>query len=286
MPEFGPLVSTDWLKENLGRPDVKIIDASWRMPGGPPACADYDARHIEGAVFFDIDAIADHSVALPHMLPPPAAFEAAAGALGLSHNDRLIIYDDQGLFSAARVWWTFQAMGHSAVAVLDGGLPKWRADGGSVTTDKPEITTTPYKADPRPHIVSDAKEIRAALSDDKSVIVDARPAARFLGDAPEPRAGLRSGHMPGAHNLPFGDLLNDDGTMRAVDEITALLPGAGGDLKQAIITTCGSGVTAAVLSLALETIGHRRHSLYDGSWAQWGDEGNAERDFPVSTGKR
>ncbi len=285
MPEFGPLVSTSWLAENLGAPDIKIIDASWRMPGAPPARADYDERHIKGAVFFDIDAIADQSSTLPHMLPKPVEFEAAAGALGLSHNDRLVVYDDQGLFSAARVWWTFRAMGHSAVVVLDGGLPKWRDDGGSITGDKPAIAPATYKADPQSHRVSGANDIRAALDSETSTVVDARPAARFFGDAPEPRQGLRSGHMPGAHNLPFGALLNSDATMRAADELSVLFSGAGTDLKQPIITTCGSGITAAVLSLALETIGHRRHSLYDGSWMHWGDERNAERDFPVNAGK-
>ncbi len=285
MPDFGPLISTAWLAENLGRSDVKIIDASWRMPGGSPARGDYDARHINGAVFFDIDAIADRSSPLPHMLPAPAEFEAAAGALGLSANDTIIIYDDQGIFSAARVWWTFRAMGHGAVAVLNGGLPKWRADGGSVTSDAPVITTANYKADPQPDRVSKAQDIRAALNSEQPSVVDARPAARFFADSPEPRAGLKSGHMPGAHNLPFGALLNDDGTMCAADKITDLFTGAGADLTLPVITTCGSGVTAAVLSLALETIGHRRHSLYDGSWAHWGDEGNAERDFPVTAGK-
>ncbi|NOX83042.1 MAG: 3-mercaptopyruvate sulfurtransferase [Alphaproteobacteria bacterium] len=283
MPEFGPLVSTAWLAENLDRPDVKTIDASWRMPGSPPARGDYDARHINGAVFFDIDAIADRSNPLPHMLPTPAEFEAAAGGLGVSHNDRLVIYDDQGIFSAARVWWTFRAMGHGAVAVLNGGLPKWRADGGSVTSESPAITPATYKADPQLHMISDADDIRAALNSEQSSVVDARPAARFFADAPEPRAGLRSGRMPGAHNLPFGALLNDEGTMRA--EIATLFADAGADLKHPVITTCGSGVAAAVLSLALETIGHRRHSLYDGSWTHWGDEGNAERDFPVTAGK-
>ncbi len=285
MPEFGPLVSTAWLAENLGRSDVKIIDASWRMPGSSPARGDYDVRHINGAVFFDIDAIADRSCPLPHMLPTTAEFEAAAGALGLSHNDTLIIYDDQGIFSAARVWWTFRAMGHRAAAVLNGGLPKWLDAGGNVTSESSAITPATYKAAPQLDRVSNADDIRAALNSEQSCVVDARPAARFFGDAPEPRAGLRSGHMPGAHNLPFGALLNDDGTMRAADEIAAIFASAGADLKHPVITTCGSGVTAAVLSLALETIGHRRHSLYDGSWAHWGDLGNAERDFPVDAGK-
>ncbi len=285
MPELGPLISTAWLADNLGRPDVKVIDASWRMPGGPPARADYDERHISGAVFFDIDAIADQSSPLPHMLPTPAEFEAAVGALGVSDHYTIIVYDDHGIFSAARVWWTFRAMGHHAVAVLDGGLPKWLSEGESVTGDTPAIAPANYQADPQPRMACDAEAIRAALNNDASSVVDARPAARFFGDAPEPRQGLRSGHMPGAHNLPFGALLNDDGTMRAADDIAALFSAAGADLSQPIITTCGSGVTAAVLSLALETIGHRRHSLYDGSWAHWGDEGNAERDFPTHARK-
>ncbi len=285
MPEFGPLVSTHWLEAHIDDPDLKIVDGSWRMPGGPPARMDYEERHIEGAVFFDIDKIADQRSTLPHMLPSPAQFETAIGAMGLSDKDRLVVYDDQGIFSSARVWWTFRAMGHRAVAVLDGGLPKWLDEGGPVTDEKPPSEQAAYKAQQQPHMVCAAGGIREALTDRKPVIVDARPAARFFGEVPEPRKGLRSGHMPGACNIPVCDLLNNDGTMRPPEEIAALFSAAGADLDMPIITTCGSGVTAAVLCLALETISHDRHSLYDGSWTEWGDERNAERDFPVSSGK-
>jgi len=285
MSEFGPLVSAQWLAANLKKPDVKIIDGSWRMPGKPPARADYATRHIESAVFFDIDEIADQRSALPHMLPGASEFETAAGALGVSNEDRVVVYDDQGIFSAARVWWTFRAMGHRSVAVLDGGLPKWLDEGGSVTDAKTTTVQADYQAQQQPHMVCDAGDVRAALAACDAAIVDARPAARFFGEAPEPRQSLRSGHMPGACSTPADALLNSDGTMRPPEEIAALFSAAGADLEMPMITTCGSGVTAAVLCLALETIGHDRHSLYDGSWTEWGDEGNAERDFPVSAGK-
>lgn len=279
----GPLVSTQWLADNLA--GVKIIDGSWRMPGSPPAREDYDRRHIPGAVLFDIDEIADRRSPLPHMLPAPEEFAKAVGAMGIANDDAVVVYDDQGLFSAARVWWTFRAMGHDKVAVLDGGLPKWEVEGRPVTAEKPDPRSANYCAELQSDWVRNADDVRAALQSRAASVADARPAARFLGEMPEPREGLRSGHMPGACSVPHSALFNEDGTMRGAEEIRAIFEKAGVDLEKPVLTTCGSGVTAAVLSLALELAGHRRHGLYDGSWVEWGDARNAEKDYPVIAGQ-
>ena len=284
MAQFGPLVSTDWLADRLADERVRIIDGSWRMPGAPPARQDYERRHIPGAAFFDIDDIADRASPLPHMLPLENAFGNAVGALGVSNDHDVVVYDDRGLFSAARVWWTFRAMGHDRVAVLDGGLPKWRAEGRPVTDDRAGPKPATFRAPLQPHMVCCAAEVRGSLDDPDVVIADARPAARFCGEAPEPRPGLRSGHMPGAKSVPHTVLLTPDGGLRPAEEIEQILRGAGIDLDKRIVTTCGSGVTAAVLSLALEIVGCRRHTLYDGSWAEWGDERHTEEEHPVIDG--
>lgn len=284
MTSFGPLVSTEWLAEHLQDDNLKIIDGSWRMPGQTPAIKDYAQRHIPGAVFFDIDAIADQTSPLPHMLPSKAEFEHAVGALGVSDTDRIVVYDDQGLFSAARVWWTFRAMGDRNIAVLDGGLPKWTAEDRPLTAEATALPATAYKASPVPALCKSADAVRAALADNSAQVIDARPAPRFAGKAPEPRHGLRSGAMPGALNTPHATLLNEDGTMRSPDALKAIFTATGADLSRPIITSCGSGVTAAVLSLALEIIGHNTHGLYDGSWAEWGDARHDSKEFPVSPG--
>ena len=284
MKAFGPLVSTQWLAEHLGEARLKVIDGSWRMPGQGSAHDDYGRRHIPGAVFFDIDAVSDPESPLPHMLPPQAVFERAAGALGVSDKDRVVVYDDQGLFSAARVWWTFRAMGHADVAVLNGGLPKWLAEERPTTADSPAIASAVYEAAPVQALRRTAGEVRAALSDKSASVVDARPAARFSGAAPEPRAGLRSGRMPGAVNVPFSSLIDGGGALHAPAAVRAVFETAGADLSLPVITTCGSGVTAAVLSLALEAAGHYNHGLYDGSWAEWGDERHDDKDWPVVAG--
>ena len=284
MTAFGPLVSTQWLAEHLGEARVKVIDGSWRMPGQGSAQDDYGRRHIPGAVFFDIDAVSDTESPLPHMLPPQALFERAAGALGVSDKDRVVVYDDQGLFSAARVWWTFRAMGHAEVAVLNGGLPKWLAEERPTTAGSPAIASAVYEAAPVQALRRTAGEVRAALSDKSASVIDARPAARFSGAAPEPRAGLRSGHMPGAVNVPFSSLIDEGSALHAPAAVRAVFETAGADLSLPVITTCGSGVTAAVLSLALEAAGHYNHGLYDGSWAEWGDERHDDKDWPVVAG--
>ena len=252
------------------------------MPGAGDAREDYDQRHIAGAVFFDIDDIADKTTDLPHMLPTPDRFAAAVGAMGISNDDTVIVYDDQGIFSAPRVWWTFRAMGHGPVSVLDGGLKKWLAEGRDLTGAAPVVQPANYVSSPASRLVRSADLIRRAIvSDADAQIVDARSADRFLGRAPEPRAGLISGAMPGAKNTPFNLLIDEDGTLKAPDALQNVFTAAGVDLGAPAIATCGSGVTAAVIALALESLGHKDWSLYDASWAEWGKEENDRAAYPV-----
>jgi len=278
---FGPLVSADWLKANLGAPDLKVLDGTWHMPGEPEGRDFYLSGHIPGAIFFNIDEVSDKSNPLPHMLPSPQQFEAAAGAMGLTEKDRIVVYDDRGVFTAARVWWTFRVMGHEKIAVLDGGFPAWRAAGGAVETEVPLPPAKIYTASPKPQLAASAADVRAALVAPGVCVVDARSAGRFKGEAPEPRAGLRQGHMPGACSLPFTDLHTAAAGLKSPEEIVNAFREAGADLSGRVITSCGSGVTAAVLSLALEVIGCRNHAVYDGSWTEWGDERNDNAAFPV-----
>lgn len=286
MTPFRTLVTTEWLAAHLDDKDVKVIDGSWRLPGAAPARNDYEQRHINGAVFFDIDAIADQQSHLPHMLPAQEEFASAVGALGVSNNDTVIVYDDAGCFSAARVWWTFRAMGHERVAVLNGGLPKWLAEDRPVTDAISAPEPAKYDASFQPSRISDASDVHARLNDKNSLILDARPAARFRGEAPEPREGLRSGHMPGAASLPHISVLNDDQTFLDDEKLATLFANTGVTPDKQVITSCGSGVTAAVLSLALELAGHRDHKLYDGSWADWGDCRHDAKEFPVVAAPR
>lgn len=278
---FGPLVSTQWLASHIGERDLKIIDGSWRMPGNGNAIDNYNAQHLAGAVFFDIDEIADKSTALPHMLPPPETFEAAVGAMGISEHDRVVVYDEKGIQSAARVWWTFLVMGHKDVAVLDGGLPKWIKEGRPVTADITVPVRTAYKAAPKSGLCASADDVRAALTGG-AVVLDARSPGRFAGREAEPRAGLRSGRMPGAANLPFGLVLTENGTLRPPQELRRLFEEAGIGPQTRVITSCGSGVTAAVLFLALTAAGFAgAAAVYDGSWSEWGDERHDDAIFPV-----
>lgn len=265
------LVSTDWLAAHLGDPDLRVLDGSWYMPdSGRDARAEYEAGHIPGARFFDIDDISDQRSALPHMAPPPEKFISRMRAMGVGDGHQVVVYDGAGLFSAARVWWLFKLMGKSDVAVLDGGLPKWRAEGRALEDLPPVVRDRHITVQRQSHLVRDVAQVAAAAKLGDWQIVDARAAARFRGDAPEPRPGLRAGHIPGAMNLPFGKLLNADGTMKDLPALRAAFEAAGVDLARPVITSCGSGVTAAVLSLALERLGHSRHALYDGSWSEWG----------------
>jgi thiosulfate/3-mercaptopyruvate sulfurtransferase len=281
------LVSTDWLADHLSDPDLRVLDASWYLPAqNRDARAEYTAGHIPGARFFDIDEIADLSVDLPHMAPPPEKFAARLRVMGVGDASQVVVYDGAGIFSAARVWWTFQLMGLTRIAVLDGGLPKWRAEGRAVTTDMPSPTRPHLTPHPQPQMVKTAAQVLATLQSGTAQIVDARSAARFRGEAPEPRAGLRGGHMPGALNLPFNMVLTPDGTMKSPADLRAVFTAAGVDLTKPVITTCGSGVTAAVLSLALTVLGHKDHALYDGSWSEWGGRPDlpVQTDLPVAKG--
>jgi thiosulfate/3-mercaptopyruvate sulfurtransferase len=276
-----PLVSTAWLAERLGAPQVQLIDATWFMPGeGRTGREAYQAGHIPGAVFFDIDGISDRSSDLPHMLPPADAFADAAGALGLHRDLVLVVYDGQGVFSAPRVWWTLRTMGFPEVFVLDGGLPTWRAEGRPLETTAQLPTPSTLEPAFDPSLVRDLGQVRRTLEVRDAQVVDARAAARFRGEAPEPRAGLRSGHMPGARNVPWNGLINPDGTMKSAGEIRAEFEGAGVELDGPIVTTCGSGVSAALLALALARLGRDDVAVYDGSWTEWG----GRADMPVATG--
>jgi len=265
------LVSTDWLAAHMKDPDLRLIDASWYLPdAGRDAKAEYAAAHIPGARFFDIDEITDHRSALPHMAPPPEKFISRLRAMGIGDGHQVVIYDGAGLFSAARVWWTFRLMGKTDVAVLDGGLPKWRAEGREIEDMPPVVRDRHMTVSRQNHLVKDVTQVAHAAKLGEAEIIDARGAPRFRGEVPEPRPGLRSGHIPGAKNVPYSTLLNADGTMKSPNALRATFEAAGVNLAKPAITSCGSGVTAAILSLALERIGHRNHALYDGSWAEWG----------------
>jgi thiosulfate/3-mercaptopyruvate sulfurtransferase len=270
-------VSAAWLRERLGDPQVRVVDGSWYLPAQRrDARAEYLAGHIPGAVHFEIDEVADKSTSLPHMLPDDATFAAAAGRLGLSEQNTIVVYDGVGLFSAARVWWTFRVFGARDVRILAGGMPAWTAAGYPVEAGdaEPPISTFVVRRDRS--AVRDLAEVREALGSGAAAIVDARPAARFVGAAPEPRPGVRSGHMPGARSLPHDRLIDGEGRLRPPDELARRFEEAGVDLSRPVIVSCGSGVTAAVLALGLATIGKSDVALYDGAWAEWG--GRADTD--------
>lgn len=265
------LVSTTWLADHMKSPDLRVIDASWHMPdSGRDARAEYDAAHIPGARFFDIDDISDSRSDLPHMAPPPEKFMSRVRAMGIGDGHQVVIYDSVGLFSAARVWWLFRHMGKTDVAVLDGGLPKWTAEGHPTEDLPPVIRDRHITVSRQNHLVRDVTQVARAAKLKDHEIIDARAAARFAGTAPEPRAGLRAGHIPGSKSLPYGALLNDDGTMKPAEALRHIFEAAGIDLSKPAITTCGSGVTAAILALALERMGKSDHAVYDGSWSEWG----------------
>ncbi|MGR3507261.1 MAG: 3-mercaptopyruvate sulfurtransferase [Paracoccaceae bacterium] len=276
------LVSTDWLAAHLKDPDLRILDATFFMPGDPrDAKAAYTAAHIPGARYFDIDEISDHRSDLPHMAPPVEKFMSRMRAMGIGDGHQVVVYDAEGLFSAARVWWLFRLMGQMDIAVLDGGFPKWLAEGREVEDMLPMVRDRHMTVRRQNQLVKDVTQVSAASKLGDYEIIDARAAERFRGEVDEPRPGLRKGHIPGSKNLPFKDILNPDGTMMDADHLRAAFASAGVDLSKPVITTCGSGVTAAILSLALERIGKTDHSLYDGSWCEWG----AFPTLPVATGK-
>ncbi|MCG7572909.1 3-mercaptopyruvate sulfurtransferase [Phaeobacter sp. CNT1-3] len=276
------LVSTEWLAAHLKDPDLRILDASWYMPAeARDGQAEFDKAHIPGARFFDIDDVSDNRSDLPHMAPPVEKFMSRLRAMGVGDGHQVVVYDGAGIFSAARVWWLFKLMGQDNVAVLDGGLPKWQAEGRPVDDLPPVIRDRHMTVRRRPEMVKDVTQVSSAAKLGDYVIVDARAPERFRGDVPEPREGLRAGHIPGSRNVFFKSLLNGDQTMKSPAEITAIFTAAGVDLSKPVITSCGSGVTAAVLILALEATGKTDHSLYDGSWTEWG----AFPTVPVATGE-
>ncbi|MEM6276491.1 MAG: 3-mercaptopyruvate sulfurtransferase [Pseudomonadota bacterium] len=265
------LVSTAWLETHLKDPDLRILDASWHMPSSDrDARAEYEAGHIPGARFFDIDDISDARSDLPHMVPPVEKFMSRMRTLGVGDGHQVVIYDSVGLFSAPRVWWLFRLMGKRDVAVLDGGFPKWLSEGREVEDMPPIIRDRHMTVSRQNQMVKDVTQVAMASKLGDWEIVDARSAERFRGETPEPREGMRSGHIPGSRNVPFTTLLNDDQTLKDAAGIRAVFDGAGVDLNKPVITSCGSGVTAAILSLALERIGKTDHALYDGSWSEWG----------------
>lgn len=275
------LVSTDWLAAHMRDPDLRILDASWHMPdSGRDARAEYTAGHIPGARFFDIDDVSDSRSDLPHMAPPIEKFMSRLRAMGVGDGHQVVVYDASGIFSAARVWWLFKLMGQNDIAVLDGGLPKWVAEGRALEDLPPIVRDRHMTVRRQAHLVKDVTQVAAASKLRDQEIIDARSPGRFRGEEPEPRPGMRGGHIPGSKNVHYSSLLNADKTMKSPEETRAIFEAAGVDLSKPAITTCGSGVTAAILSLAMARMGKDDHSLYDGSWSEWG----MFPTVPVATG--
>ncbi|WP_439122003.1 3-mercaptopyruvate sulfurtransferase [Marivita sp.] len=275
------LVSTEWLASHMRDPDLRILDGSFYLPDtGRDAKAEYAAGHIPGARFFDIDEISDSRSDLPHMAPPIEKFMSRMRAMGVGDGHQVVVYDGAGLFSAARVWWMFKLMGQNDVAVLDGGLPKWIAEGREVEDLPPIVRDRHMTVRRQAHLVKDVTQVSAASKLRDQEIIDARSPGRFRGEEPEPRPGMRGGHIPGSKNVHYASLLNADQTMKSPDETRTIFEAAGVDLAKPAITTCGSGVTAAILSLAMARMGKDNHSLYDGSWSEWG----MFPTVPVATG--
>jgi len=276
------LVSTDWLAEHINAPDVRIVDASWYMPAANRnPRAEYDAAHIPGAVFFDIDEIADTDNSLPHMVPSPEKFSSRLRKLGLGDGNRIVIYDGSGLVSAARAWWLIRLFGHEDVAILDGGLPKWKAEGRPLDDLPVKPAERHFTSRINSFMLREKDQVLRNIDSAREQVVDARSAGRFTGADAEPRAGLRGGHIPNSCNLPFTDLLNDgDSTVRPAEELSAAFAKAGIEFTRPIITSCGSGITACVLAFGLHLLGHRRVAVFDGSWTEWG----LDETTPVETG--
>lgn len=274
------VVSAEWLESRLHKPGVSIVDASWYLPAqNRDGRAEYEAGHIPGAVFFDQEMVVEPNSTLPHTLPRPGVFAQFASSMGVDEEDTIVVYDGPGFFSAPRVWWMFRTMGARNVLVLDGGLDRWKAEGRPLTSEPTKVAPGFFEEDCDAVRVASLDDMRAIVETGSAQVADARPAGRFTGADPEPRPGMRSGHMPGAKNVPAASL-SKDGSLLSVEELRAALEGAGLDLSKPVVTSCGSGVTAAVISLALASVGHDDNRLYDGSWSEWG----GRSDTPVVTG--
>jgi thiosulfate/3-mercaptopyruvate sulfurtransferase len=279
MPANNRLVSTEWLAERLGSPGIAIVDGSWHMPAtGRRGHTEFLEAHVPGAVFFDLDAIADTSSGLPHMLPSEEQFAKAVGAMGIGDDKTIVVYDAAGLFSAPRVWWTFRAFGARDVVILDGGFPKWKAEGRPTEAGEAKPTSAIFHAKLDRSVVAGIEDVAQASTSGSAQILDARAGERFRGEVPEPRAGLRSGHIPGARNLPITEVVKE-GRLADAETLRSAVAASGIDPDKPVITSCGSGVTAAILWLALDTLGTPPKALYDGSWTEWGGSGK-----PVATG--
>jgi thiosulfate/3-mercaptopyruvate sulfurtransferase len=277
-----PLVTTDWLAERLGAPGLVVADATYHLPNtGRDGHGEYLAAHLPGAVFFDVDGIKDATSELPHMIPAPQDFAAAMAQLGIGDGDHVVVYDAHGLMSAARAWWMLRLFGHDRVSILDGGLPKWKAEGRSLAPGAVSRPRARFAARFRPELVRTKAQMLANLATQAEIVVDARSSGRFEGTAPEPRAGLRGGHIPGSRSLPFDRLVDPASkTLRATTEIAATFDAAGVARDRPVVCSCGSGVTACVLAFGLHLTGVRDAAVYDGSWSEWGQPGDA----PVETG--
>jgi thiosulfate/3-mercaptopyruvate sulfurtransferase len=279
---LGALVSTEWLAAHLKDARVRVLDGTWHMPQlQRDPRREFEDAHIPGAAFFDIDAIADRSSPLPHMLPSVARFAREAGALGISNADLVVVYDVRGVVSAARVWWTFRAFGHERVAVLDGGFRKWRAEGRAVESGAAAPAPRRFTARLRRALVRDLGQMRRNMDSRREQTLDARSRGRFAGTEPEPRAGLRGGHIPGSLNLPYDLLYRPDATFLSPDGLRQAFAAAGVDPGKPVATTCGSGVTASVLALGLHLIGHKKVAVYDGSWTEWGGRSDTPVELPA-----
>ncbi len=282
MPESSPfVVDAEWLEQRLGTPGLSIVDGSWYLPAQKrDPKAEYDAAHVPGAIFFDQDVVVDPDSPLPHTLPRPEVFAQHVGSMGISADDTIVVYDGPGVFSAPRVWWMFRVMGVFQVYLLDGGFDGWKMEGRSITAERTKIAPCVFFANFDEEHVADLAEMRRIVKTGESQIADARPAGRFQGVEPEPRAGVRSGHMPGAKSVP-ALTLSENGKLFPVNRLREVLQDAGIDLSKPVVTSCGSGITAAAITLALESVGHTDNKLYDGSWTEWG----GRSDTPVETGK-